>query len=168
MYRPWVVEVSMKIFLAIVFLLGLGFYIFRYHMPIETEITDPHYFETRIKFEQKGHEIEMVAITMMHSYEDCKTNRKIAWTDSFEKVGEVTASTGCRMDLPQKYKKLFDNQRTSASYLAFDKGQASERDIRVLIYGVPASHVYQACQEIISHAKGDYKGDVYCVKGSTG
>jgi hypothetical protein len=155
-----------KVLLIVAVLLGLGYYIFNYHSPFQTEVTDPYYAEIRVKM--RDQDVQLVGIAKMNSYEDCKARTLIVWAKSLEHVGEVKFNSECKKELPNKYLKLFDNQQASASYIAFDKGKDEERDARFLIYGVPSSHVYKACETITKEAKGDYTGEVYCIQGSVG
>jgi hypothetical protein len=156
----------MKLVLAIAALLGLGYYIYNYHSPFQTEVTDPYYVE--IRFRYQAHDIQLVGVGKMNSYEDCVARALTVWAKSLEHMGKVRISSECKKDLPQRYLKLFENKKSHATYVAFDKGEGGERDARFLIYGVPASHVYKSCEEITQKAKEKYSGEVYCIQGTVG
>ncbi len=156
----------MKAVLIIAALIGLGYYILNYHSPFQTEVTDPYYSEIRVKLRE--HDVELVGIGKMNSFEDCQARSLLVWVHSLKHIGEVKLDSECKQTVSGKYMKLFDNKQATASYIAFDKGQPGERDARFLIYGVPSSHVYKACDEITKKAKERYSGAVYCVQGSVG
>ncbi len=156
----------MKVFLVAVVLLGLGYYLINYHSPFQAEVTDPYYAELRVKL--RDQDVQLVGLAKMNSYEDCKARTLIVWAKSLRHIGEVKFNSECKKNLPHKYLKLFDNQQASASYVAFDKGRDEERDARFLIYGVPSSHVFKACETITKEVKEKYSGKVYCVQGSVG
>ncbi|MEJ2454106.1 MAG: hypothetical protein P8103_08120 [Candidatus Thiodiazotropha sp.] len=156
----------MKGILIVVVLLGLGYYVIFHHSPFQTKVTDPHYVEIRLIIHD--HDIQMVGVGKMNSYEDCQARSMLVWVNSLKHLGEVNVNSECKKTLPKKYLKLFDNEKASATYIAFDKGQGGERDGRFLIYGVPSSHVYKACEEIIQKAKHSYSGKVYCIQGTVG
>jgi hypothetical protein len=155
-----------KVLLIIAALLGLGYYIINYHSPFQTEVTEPYYVEIRVNYPE--HDVQMVGVGKMNSYEDCKVRSAIVWAKSLEHLGEVKIDTECKKELPNKFLKLFSNQQASASYVAFDKGQESERDARFLIYGIPSSYVAKECEKITQKAKEEYSGKVYCIRGSVG
>lgn len=156
----------MKLLLIFTVIFGLGYYIINYHSPFQTEVTDPYYAKIRVKL--RDQDIQMVGIGRMNSYEDCQARSLIVWVRSLEHLGEVKLDSACTKTLSHKYMKLFSNQQATATYVAFDKGQGGERDGRFLIYGVPSSHVYKACEEITRNAKKRYTGAVYCVQGGVG
>jgi hypothetical protein len=155
-----------KLLFAIAGLLGLGYYIYHNHSPFQTEVTDPHYVEIRLNYQAQ--DVQLVGVGKMNSYEDCTARALIVWASSLEHMGNIRVNSECKKDLPQKYLKLFDNKKTHATYVAFDKGEGGERDGRFLIYGVPASHVYKSCEEITKKAKEKYSGEVYCIQGTVG
>ncbi len=156
----------MKAVLIIAALIGLGYYILNYHSPFQTEVTDPYYSEIRVKLRE--HDVELVGIGKMNSFEDCQARSLIVWANTLEHLGEVSFNSQCTKTLPKRFLKLFENEQTSASYIAFDKGRGEERDGRFLFYGIPASHVYQACEKIIKEITQSYSGAVYCVQGHVG
>ncbi len=156
----------MKALLIIAVLLGLGYYIVNYHSPFQTQVTDPYYSEIRVKLRE--HDVEMVGIGKMNSFEDCQARSLIVWANTLEHLGEVSFNSQCKKTLPNRFLKLFDNEPTSASYIVLDKGRGEERDGRFLFYGIPASQVYDACEEITKEIKQSYSGEVYCIKGRVG
>lgn len=156
----------MKGLLIVAALLGLGYYVIAFHSPFQTVVTDPYYAEIRVSL--RDHNVQMVGITRMNSYEDCQARSLLVWAHSLKHMGEVKLNSDCKKAIPNKYSKLFENKQASASYIAFDKGQDGERDGRFLIYGVPSSLVFKECEKITRQAKQVYTGSVYCIQGSVG
>ncbi|MEJ2395949.1 MAG: hypothetical protein P8Z77_14550 [Candidatus Thiodiazotropha sp.] len=83
-----------KVLLIIAALLGLGYYIINYHSPFQTEVTEPYYVEIRVNYPE--HDVQMVGVGKMNSYEDCKVRSAIVWAKSLEHLGEVKIGQLCR------------------------------------------------------------------------
>lgn len=159
----------MKVFLVIAALLGLAYYIIGYHSPFQRTVTDPHYVEIRIDVALPRTSVQLVGIGKMNSYEDCQARALLFWADNLAHLGRAKIDTECKKDLSNKYLKLFDNEQTTATYIAFDKGNDGERDGRFIIYGVPSSLAHEYCEKLIKESEDtNYSGKIYCVKGSVG
>ncbi len=156
----------MKALLVVAALLGLGYYIYNYHSPFQTEVTDPYFIEIRIKYQE--YDVELVGVGRMNSYEDCQARALLVWADTLKTIGDVSLKSKCQKELSKKYLKLFNNQQTSATYVVFEKGKDEERDGRFLFYGLPSSLVHEHCETVAKKISGTYTGKVYCVKGSVG
>jgi len=163
-------EVMVKGFLVIVALLGLAaYYVISHHSPFQTAVTDPHYVKIRVEITLPKANIQLVGIGKMNSYEDCQARALLFWADNLAHLGQAKIDAECKKDIPNKYLKLFDNKQSTATYIAFDKGNDGERDGRFLIYGVPSSLAHEACEKLVEESEGaNYSGKIYCVRGSVG
>lgn len=133
-------------------------------------MTDPYYVEIRVDVPLDSTSLQVVGIGKMYSLQDCQVRSLVFWADMLEHLGKVKIDTECKKEIAEKYKKLFDNKQSTATYIAYDKGQEGERDARFLIYGAPSSMAYDACKMIVEKAKNEtpYSGEIFCVKGSVG
>lgn len=151
---------------VIIAIIGIAYYVVNYHSPFQTQVTDPYYVEIRIDITQS--DVQLVGFGKMNSYEDCQGRAFLVWMKSLEHLGKVNVSSSCNKTLSKRYQKLFENQPSAATYVAFDKGMDGERDGRFLFYGIPSSHVYQACEKVIEQMRQTYTGKIFCVQGTVG
>lgn len=145
------------------------YYIFTSYSPFQTEVTDPHFVEIRVSL--KGTNIKMVGFGKMFSHGDCIGRSAIFWREVFKDSGEINISeteVSCKKRISARYKKLFDDKTTTASYVALNRGNRFERDARFVMYGIPSSVVMKECEKIISEVKKNYQGKIFCVKGTIG
>ncbi|MCU7845760.1 MAG: hypothetical protein KZQ93_18165 [Candidatus Thiodiazotropha sp. (ex Monitilora ramsayi)] len=156
----------MKIVIYLLVVFGLIYYVMTHHSPFQTEVTDPYFVEIRLDIKES--DVQLVGVGKMFSLEDCQARAAVVWLNTLKDMGQVKVSSECKKTLPKRYLKLFDNQKSSATYVAFDKGDGGERDGRFLFYGIPSSYVYKACETLIKEAKGSYSGDIYCIQGTVG
>ncbi|MCU7806253.1 MAG: hypothetical protein KZQ73_00040 [Candidatus Thiodiazotropha sp. (ex Semelilucina semeliformis)] len=156
----------MKIVVYLLVVSGLIYYVMTHHSPFQTEATDPYFVEIRLDIKES--DVQLVGVGKMFSLEDCQARAALVWMDTLKHLGQVRVSSNCKKDLPKKYLKLFDNKKSSASYVAFDRGEGGERDARFLFYGIPSSYVYKECETLTKKAKESYSGDIYCVQGTVG
>lgn len=129
--------------------------------------TDPVYVEIRVKDTRSS--LELVGVGRMNSERDCakradKFWRRVLTADDDTKHVTVV----CLNDIAPHFEKMFTNQPSHATYLAMDRGNRSERDARLVIYGAPASEVGKVCPALIQQLKRNYSGQVQCVPGTVG
>jgi len=159
----------MKNLVFILALIGSAYYVYTNHSPFQTEETDPHFIEVRYRIGNTN--IKLVGFGKMLSKGDCLGRSALFWRNVFKHSGEVEiadAKANCNRNMPKRYRKLFKNKPVTASYLVMDKGNNKERDGRFIFYGVPSSIVMKECDKIIQAVKKNYRGKMYCVKGTIG
>jgi hypothetical protein len=160
----------MKVLLVVLVMIGLGYYVITYHSPFQTEESEPYFVEIRFEAPVRSNKLQMVGVGKMYSLEDCQVRSALTWNNLLDQIGRVSVDTECKKEVSKKYLRLFDNRQTTATYIAFDKGEEGERDARFLIYGAPSSMAYEACKLFVEKAKNEmsYAGEIYCIKGSVG
>lgn len=128
---------------------------------------NPVYAEIRIKHPQSG--LELVGIGKMNSDDDCKLRAAYLWGRVFTAKEQFElASASCTEEISERYASLFANRPIHATYVAFDRGNADERDGRFVIFGVPSSEAARVCPDFISKIKQTYTGNVRCIAGTVG
>ncbi|NJD07480.1 MAG: hypothetical protein FIA97_13420 [Methylococcaceae bacterium] len=152
--------------LILLTLIAGAYFLYTRHSPFQTEVTDPYFAEVRITLGDTG--VSLVGYGKMNSLEDCQARAALVWVETFKEIGETQAETDCSRELPERYRRVFDNQSISATYLSFDKGSDRERDGRFVIYGIPSSIVAGECSKLIERARRTYTGKIYCVQGTVG
>jgi hypothetical protein len=160
-----------KEILVVLLVVGLAYYVVTNHSIFQGPI-DPYFVKIQIHIPTpNASTVKIVGIGKMHSLKDCQARSKAIWNRVFDDMGKVKIDTECKKEIANKYLKLFEGEQSTATYIAYDKGESSEdRDGRFVIYGVPSTMVYKACDQIIKNAKKEenYSGKIYCVKGSVG
>jgi len=157
----------MKNLVFILALISISYYVYNNHSPFQTQESDPYFIEIRVNMNDSN--VKLVGFGKMLSHEDCLARSAIVWGNVFKQTGKLNlVDTQCSKTLSNKYKKLFNNKPITASYLAFDRGNGGERDGRFVFYGIPSSYVAKECNNIIAQARKNYRGKIFCVKGSIG
>ncbi len=153
-------------FLTFIVAIAAGYYIYAYHSPFQTEVTDPYYLAVRINDPDTG--VKFVGFGKMNSLADCEARGLLVWKKTFSRVGTIKRKSECKKEISKKFMKLFQNKQMNATYIVFDKGNKRERDGRFLVYGVPSSHVKKWCDKFIKNTKTDYQGTISCIQGKVG
>jgi len=159
----------MKNLVFVLALISASYYVYTNHSPFQTEETDPHFIEVRYSIENTN--VKLVGFGKMLSKGDCLARSAIFWRNVFKHAGKVDIAdteTECTKSMPKRYRKLFKNKPVTACYLVLNKGSNRERDARFIFFGVPSSVVIKECDKIIQIVRKNYRGEVYCVKGTIG
>ena len=72
----------------------------------------------------------------------------------------------CQDELPARYARLFDDEPIASPYLSANAGRASERDGRIVIYGLTDDEGAAVCEAMRKVVDQNYQGDTYCVPAS--
>jgi hypothetical protein len=130
------------------------------------EIANPVYAEFRISMKVPGREIEMAAFGKMVNAEDCEKRSDDVWNKTIKNCEQCQINTiTCRADLEPRYRKLFDNAPIHSTYMTFDHGSKTERDGRMVIYGLTSDEGDKVCEILSKKFQQDYTGKVGCVAG---
>lgn len=128
------------------------------------EITDPVFAEIRVVKQIQGREIEMAMFGKMADAVDCRERAQRVWETVLAACEGCSMTVNdCRTELPQRYSRLFDNIPISSTYVAFTRGERSERDGRMVIWGVTADEGQVICESARTEFKKRYAGQVECV-----
>lgn len=156
----------MKGILTVLALTALGYYLYHNHSPFQTTVTDPYYAEIRINI--RASNVQLVGFGKMNSLADCTARAALVWANSLQSLGEVEVKSDCKKEIGARYRRLFENEKVAASYIALDRGNDHERDGRFIFYGIPSSVVSRECDAITRQIGKGYQGKVFCVQGSVG
>lgn len=130
---------------------------------------EPVYAEFRIR--DMRSDVELLGFARMESMDDCQERRQRVLDNMTRNCPEcrVSYQDKCLATMPDRYAKLFDNQRIQATYLVLERGKdKDERDARLVIFGVPSSAAIKVCPAIQQSFKRSYSGAISCVQGTVG
>jgi hypothetical protein len=135
-------------------------------------IANPVYAVMRFRTEFQDRSVDMVALVKTFDQEDCRTGSD----KSVDRVlrpehpdgGLVwqLVSSECKSVLDSRSAKLFDNIPTYVNYVSAAPGAASEREIRLIFWGVTADEGDMMCGQI-PRMQARWKGAVTCIRGHT-
>ena len=69
----------------------------------------------------------------------------------------------CRTELPARYAKLFSNVPIASTYLSLTRGSKTERDGRMVIYGLTTQEGNLLCEQMKQQFSTRYTGKLECV-----
>lgn len=127
--------------------------------------TDPVYAEIRIERDVSGRQIEMAYFGKMDNESDCQeqasrfSNRMLANCE-----GCVAKTSECKTQLSPRYAMLFDDTPTSTTYLSMAKGSPSEREWRLVFWGLSVNESDMICDAVSNNMRKFQKGAVQCVR----
>jgi hypothetical protein len=124
------------------------------------------YAEMRIKMALPGREIEGVMLGKTADQADCQKH-----TQELERVTTAACPTckvqtsECKTELATRYTKFFDNTPTTITYLSLARGAPTEREFRVIYWGISLEESDKLCAIAPAFQKGR-KGAVTCVRAA--
>jgi hypothetical protein len=134
-------------------------------------IANPVYAEARMKVDAGGNSIEGVMMAQTIDQADCQ--RQVSeLSQELSKVASVCPTCKlqapeCKVDIAPQYTRLFDNKPTSLTYLSLARGQSSEREMRLIYWGVSVEQSDKLCNAVPDFQK-HRKGAVSCVRATRG
>jgi hypothetical protein len=161
----------------VVFLLLIGAVLFGLHKhggissSVEAgvePIVDPVYAEVRSTFEARGREFEQVVFVKAKDSGDCEAQKRI-WTNASTNRGADTGSgwklksAECKAASAFRYSGLFANNPFHTTYLSLDRGTPTEREVRILYWGVSGDESDRVC-EGVAKLNAERKGAVECIR----
>jgi hypothetical protein len=131
-------------------------------------ISNPVYAEARVKMDFPGRSVEGVMLAKTADEADCQKHIQILERQLESLAASVCPtcklqSSQCKAELPNRLAKLFDNTPTSVTYLSLARGERSEREFRVIYWGVTADESDRLCGAVSQFQKGR-KGAVTCIR----
>lgn len=155
----------MKVIIALILLSGLGYYYY-INNTNPAEINDPTFAQARIEFTVQNRDLTMVLMGKMANTTDCEKRGQRFWKRVLEKCESCDfIDYQCKQELPARYQKLFENKPTYATYIVAERGDRTERDARMIVWGLSKMESNVFCQYMSKNMKTTYKGKVSCVEG---
>ena len=154
--------------LLVLLVLGAGGYYAYMHFQDTTPavITDPVFGEVRIGAKVAGRELDMVLFAKMQDETDCRTRTQEVWDRTIGACAQCTMNvSACKPELDARYQRMFDNQPTHSTYMAFTSGNKDERDGRMVIFGLTSDEGDAICEMMKTEFAKRYTGDIQCVRG---
>lgn len=146
----------------------------RFVKPAETknesyaEIANPTYAEMRMQVDTSGRKIDMVLFAKMENESECRERADDMWKKTFESCTGCTFQlAACKEALASRYERLFDNTPISVTYLSLARGAQTERDGRLIFWGVTVAESDQLCNILQPLYQERHKGAVTCVRSHT-
>ena len=131
------------------------------------QITNPVYAEARMKLDAGGNSIEGVMMAQTIDQADCE--RQVSQlSQQLSKFASVCPTCKlqapeCKTEIAPQYTRIFDNKPTSLTYLSLARGQASEREMRLIYWGISVDQSDKLCSAVPDFQK-HRKGAVSCVR----
>ena len=127
-------------------------------------ITNPVYAEVRFGAQIHDRSFTMVALAKTFDQNDCKrmTDDLVGRMQSGQEVWQLISSD-CKSMLDTRSARLFDNKPTFVNYVSASPGSSSEREERLLFWGVTAQEGELVCNEK-TRLQNNWKGTVTCVR----
>ncbi|WP_417069185.1 hypothetical protein [Niveibacterium terrae] len=161
----------MKNILVVLVILAAAGYLWKQnHQKVQAPevLANPVYAEARVKMNVQGRDIEGVMLGKTVDQADCQKNIETLTRQIEEQspkvcpTCKVNVTSECKADLAPRYAILFDNQPTHVAYISFAKGDPSEREYRLIYWGVTVPESERLCSGLSVFQRGR-KGPVSCV-----
>lgn len=136
-------------------------------------IKNPVYAETRVKMDfPGGRSLEGVMLGKTYNQEDCEKHLQVLENDIKRWAGKVCSDcklqlSECKSELLPRYAQLFDNEPTNVTYISLARGDRSEREYRLIFWGVTVAESNQLCNAVPEFQK-KHKGEVKCIRSVRG
>ena len=126
---------------------------------------DPVYAELHVNVEVQGRTIEQVVFVQAASFGECEKHR----AQLEQLFGQVSLpmtvkSAECLPELQPRQRALFEDQPGNVTYLSMHRGARTERDIRVIFWGVSVAESNQLCDGMTKAYADKHVGRVACVR----
>ena len=170
---------SVKNILVFLLIIGAGAYVWKNRQPDSAQkqssdvIANPVYAEARVKMSVMGREIEGVMLGKTVDQADCQKNIETIkrqmeiQSPHICPTCRVETTTQCKTELLPRYARLFDNEPTSVSYISLGQGDPSEREYRLIYWGVTVEESGRLCSAVPQIQRGR-KGVVTCIRSPQG
>lgn len=130
------------------------------------EIANPVYVEYRMDLDAGGRTLNAVLFGKMASRRECEREAEQIWRESLSEC-EVCQfkSSSCQKELPSRYAGIFDDKPLNTTYISFNRGDARERDGRMVLWGMNDAEAEMVCEVMRKGMDQKYRGEVSCVVG---
>ena len=160
----------MKGLIIVILLVAAGYWGYQKYIGGPPQvIEDPVYGEIRMTANVGNREVEAALFVRASGNLDCTGRGLVSWRESFEGCPTCKLQEPkCHDDLPPRYAKLFDDVPIPSAYLSASAGNASERDGRMVIYGLTDAEGVMVCEQVKAILAEKYKGKLTCIPPSGG
>ena len=160
----------MKTLLVLLVLGALGYFAWQKYIGGPPQVIEnPVYGELRGAANIEGRDIEMVAFVRSTSETDCQVRARIAVDEALEGCPTCTMQPAtCKNELPPRYARLFEDVPIPSTYLSMTAGNAGERDVRMVVYGLTDREGELICEQLRIMVLQKYQGTARCVPASGG
>lgn len=160
----------MKGLVAICIVAGAGYYFYnKYVGGPPRVIENPVYAEMRMTVQAGNREIEAAIFVRTSSDSDCSGRGAVSWTEAFEGCPSCQVKpVQCKAELPARYARLFDDVPIPSTYLSAQAGIASERDGRVVVFGLTDAEGIAFCEMLKGKLAERYQGQLRCIPPNGG
>ena len=156
----------MKKWIVLIVLIGAAYYFYQKRQDPNNpdEIDKPVYAEVRVTLNAPGRELEMALFSAMASEEECRTRTQLVWDNVISACTQCSSRVkDCTSELPARYAKLFSNVPIASTYLSLTRGAKTERDGRMVIYGLTTQEGNLLCEQMKQQFATRYTGKLECV-----
>ena len=156
----------MKKWIVLILAIGAAYYFYQKRQDPSNpdQIDKPVYAELRVTLNAPGRELEMALFAAMASEEECKTRTQLVWDNVISACVQCSSQVkDCRTELPARYAKLFSNVPIASTYLSLTRGAKTERDGRMVIYGLTTQEGNTLCEHMKQQFATRYTGKLECV-----
>jgi hypothetical protein len=160
----------MKTLFVIVLVLGASWFFWKKHVDGPPQVIEnPVYGEVRVSVTEGNREVEAALFVRASSELDCKGRGLVGWTGAFSGCPSCKLTPPrCSAELPARYARLFDDVRIPSAYLSATAGKASERDGRLVVYGLTDQEGVMFCEMMKAKLAEKYTGTLSCIAPSGG
>jgi hypothetical protein len=131
------------------------------------EITNPVYLDTRLEMSVQGRQFEFALFGKMANEDECRNRADVSWGKMLEGCAAcVKTTSSCQASLEPRYLRLFDDAPINTTYLSLTRGKPTERDGRIVFWGVTAEEGSIVCDIVKKEFTKNYSGAASCVLGS--
>ncbi len=163
----------MKSFLTAVALSIASFFLYKHYGQGENSaplvIEEPAYAQMRASVDIQGREIEMAVFVRSAGMAECDAKTRDTWADVLESCPTCKLhEPECRERLAPRYARLFDDVPIPSAYLSAKAGNATERDGRIVVYGLTDEEGVIVCGMLRKEIAKRYQGALNCIAPSKG
>lgn len=162
----------MKKIILVLFVIGIGFGIYHHRRQntLNPEvIANPTFAEIRMSLDARGRSFEQVLFAKTANPADCKRYSQFI-VDGLQKKQAndasppwVLKSMDCKPELESRHARLFDNQPSFVTYLSMARGHRTERETRLIYWGVSPQEADRVC-DMVAKIQSGRMGGVTCIR----
>ncbi len=125
---------------------------------------DTRYVEGRLHVSAGGRDVDMIAFIRLRAWDDCEEASSKMMDAVTGDCPECTFEVkDCRNELSSRYARLFEKKPARLPYLSYDAADATERDIRLITWGLNQQEASLACAMMVESLQEIAKNQPVCV-----
>lgn len=131
-------------------------------------IANPVYAEVRVTADAPRGPIEMVIFSKTVDQEECQRKIHVLGGALPPEILDncptcKVVKSECKPELAPRYARLFDDEPSFVTYVSFARGGWTEREFRMIFWGVTAAESAQLCDALRPRAQKMRTGAVKCI-----